>query len=124
MKDVTFSRSLVTVLNLNELIFIQEVKNPLMTIYQYLPFIMIVLLIASVISSLFLKKKDLPVELFVEGLRYENDGHFDEAIINYENALSEVKKNRFHGDLKNKIIQKLKVLHTISEYKKNIQFIR
>jgi len=36
-----------------------------MTIYQYLPFIMIPLLIASIISSLFLKKKDLPVELFV-----------------------------------------------------------
>ncbi len=42
-----------------------------MTLFQYLPFIMITLLIASVISSLFLKKKDLPVELFVEGLRYE-----------------------------------------------------
>ena len=78
----------------------------------------------TIISSLFLKKKDLPVELFVEGLRYENDGHFDEAIINYENALSEVKKNRYHGDLKSKIIQKLKVLHTIIEYRKNIQFIR
>ena len=95
-----------------------------MTIYQYLPFIMIPLLIASIISSLFLKKKDLPVELFVEGLRYENDGHFDEAIMNYENALSEVKKNRFHRDLESRIIQKLKVLHTISEYRKNIQFIR
>jgi len=78
----------------------------------------------TIISSLFLKKKDRPVELFVEGLRYENDGHFDEAIINYENALSEVKKNRFHGDLKGKIIQKLKVLYTIIEYRKNIQFIR
>ena len=64
-----------------------------MTLFQYLPFIMIALLIASIISSLFLKKKDLPVELFVEGLRYENDGHFDEAIMNYENALNEVKKN-------------------------------
>ena len=85
---------------------------------------MIALLIASIISSLFLKKKDLPVELFVEGLRYENDGHFDEAILNYENALSEVKKNRFHGGLENKIIQKLKVLQTITEYRKNIQFIR
>ena len=95
-----------------------------MTIYQYLPFIMIALLIASIISSFFLKKNDLPVELFVEGLKYENDGHFDEAIINYENALSEVGKNRFHQDLKNKIIQKLKVLLTIIEYKKNIQFIR
>ena len=93
-----------------------------MTIYQYLPFIMIALLIISIISSFFVKRKDLPVELFVEGLKYENDGHFDEAIINYENALSEVKKNRFHRDLKHKIIQKLRVLHTIIEYKKNFQF--
>jgi hypothetical protein len=85
---------------------------------------MISLLITSIISSLLLKKKDLPVELFVEGLKFENNGYFDEAIINYENALSEVQKNRFHGDLKNKIIQKLKVLHTIIEYKKNIRFIR
>jgi hypothetical protein len=85
---------------------------------------MIALLIAAIISSLFLKKKNLPVELFVEGLKYENDGYFEEAIINYENALSEVKKNRFHGDLKNRIIQKLKVLYTISEYNKNIQFKR
>ena len=82
------------------------------------------LLIASIISSFFLKKKDLPVELFVEGLKYENDGHFNEAIINYENALGEVKKGRIHRDLKNRIIQKLKVLYTIIEYKKNIQFIR
>jgi hypothetical protein len=83
---------------------------------------MIALIIASIISSLFLKKKDLPVELFVEGLKYENDGLFDEAIINYENALSEIKKNRFHRDLENRIIQKLKVLYTISEYQKNVQF--
>jgi len=93
-----------------------------MTLFQYLPFIMIALLITSVISSLFLKKKNLPVELFSEGLKNENDGHFDEAIINYENALNEVKKNRFHRDLENRIIQKLKVLYTISEYQKNIQF--
>jgi len=95
-----------------------------MALFQYLPFIMIASLIASITSSFFLKKKDLPVELFVEGLKYENDGHFDEAIINYENALSEAKKNRLHRELKNRIIQKLKVLHTIIEYKKNFQFTR
>ena len=95
-----------------------------MTLFQYLPFIMIALLIASIISSLFLKNKNLPVELFVEGLRYENNGHFDEAIINYENALSEVKKNRFQEDLENKIIQKLKVLNTIIEYQRNFGFAR
>ena len=93
-----------------------------MRLFQYLPFIMIALLITSVISSIFLRKKNLPVELFTEDLKYENDGHFDEAIINYENALSEIKKNRFHRVLKSKIIQKLKVLYTISEYQKNIQF--
>ena len=95
-----------------------------MTVYQYLPFIMITLIIASIISSLFIKKRTLPVELFVEGLKNENDGYFDEAIINYENALTQVKTSRFHRDLKNKLIQKLTVLHTIIEYKKNIQFVR
>ena len=78
-------------------------------------------MMTSIISSFFLKKNDLPVELFVEGLKNENDGHFDEAIINYENALSEVKKHRIHSNLKNRIIQKLKVLHTIIEYRKNFQ---
>lgn len=85
---------------------------------------MIALVTVSTIRSLFLKKKNLPVELFVEGLKYENNGHFDEAIINYENALAEVKKNRFHNNLKNRIIQKLKVLQTIIEYQKSLQFTR
>jgi len=90
-----------------------------MTIFQYLPFIMIALLIASIISALFFKKKNLPADLFVEGLKYENNGYFDEAILNYQNALAEVKKKRFHNNLKNRIIQKLKVLHTIMEYNKS-----
>ncbi|HET6723006.1 MAG TPA: hypothetical protein VFH07_09665 [Chitinophagaceae bacterium] len=77
-----------------------------------------------IIRSLFLKKKNLPVELFVEGLKYENNGHFNEAIINYENALAEVKKNRFRNNLKSRIIQKLKVLQTIIEYQKSLQFTR
>ena len=95
-----------------------------MILFQYLPFFMIALLIASIISSLFLKKKNLPVELFIEGLKYENDGHFDEAIMNYKNALLEAKKNRFQEDLENKIIQKLKVLNTIIEYQRNFGFAR
>ena len=95
-----------------------------MTIHQYLPFIMITILIASIVSSLFLKKKNVQVELFVEGLKNENNGDFDEAIISYENALSQVNKDRYHRDLKTKIIQKIKVLHTILEYRKNTQFTR
>ena len=111
-------------MNVNKPTFIQPVKEFFMTIYQFLPFIMITLVIASIIGSLFFKKKNLPVDLFVEGLKYENDGHFGEALINYENALAEVKKNRFHGNLENKIIEKLKILHTVIEYEKNVGFIR
>ena len=85
---------------------------------------MIALVPVSIIRSFFLKKKNLPVELFVEGLKYENNGHFNEAIINYENALAEVKKNRFRNNLKNRIIQKLKVLQTIIEYQKSLKFTR
>ena len=95
-----------------------------MTIYRYLPSIMIALLTGSIISSIFFRKKNLPVELFVEGLKYENSGYFEEAILTYENALTEVKKKRFNGNLKNKIIQKLKVLQTITEYQKSLQFTR
>ena len=95
-----------------------------MTVFQSLPFIMIALLIVFITSSFFLKKKNLPVELFFEGLKYENDGHFEEAIVNYKIALDEVKKNRFHNNLENKINQKIKVLHTIIEYKKSFQFTR
>ena len=95
-----------------------------MTIYQYLPFIMIALVAGYIIISIFFRKKKLKVELFVEGLKYENSGYFEEAILNYDNALTEIKKDRFHGKLKNKIIQKLKVLHTIIEYKKSLLFTR
>ena len=85
---------------------------------------MIALVPVSIIRSFSLKKKNLPVELFVEGLKYENNGHFNEAIINYESALAEVKKNRFRNNLKNRIIQKRKVLQTIIEYQKSLLFTR
>jgi hypothetical protein len=85
---------------------------------------MIVILSILVISSILGKKKNLPVRLFIEAQRNENAGHFKEAVITYESALDEVKKFRFHGSLKNKIIDKLKVLHTAIEYKNNLHFIR
>lgn len=95
-----------------------------MTFYQYLPFIMILLLIIFIMSIIFQKNKNVPVELFFQGLKLENNGHFAEAISNYENALHEVKKSKFHSDLKNKIVQKLKTLHTILEYNNSLGFTR
>ena len=73
-----------------------------------------------------LRKKSIPVILYVEALRNENSGHFEEALATYENALMEVKKEKFKygGSLKNKITEKLKVLHTIIEYKNSLRFVR
>jgi hypothetical protein len=76
------------------------------------------------IRSFILRKESFPVELFNEAQRNENNGHFEEAIITYETALSEAKKTVFLTELKHKIAGKLKVLHTILDYRKSLGFIR
>ena len=70
------------------------------------------------------KRKNIPVRLFAQALKNENSGHFEEAVINYQNALDEVKKVRFHGDLENRIVAKLKVLNTVIAYTNNSHFVR
>jgi len=95
-----------------------------MTFFQYFPFFMIAVTIMVIISSVLVKKKSLPVRLFIEAQRNENDGYFEEAIISYESALDEAKKVRFHSSLKNRIADKLKVLHTTIEYRNNLRFTR
>lgn len=85
---------------------------------------MILSVIILLIRSFILRRKNIPVDLFVEALRNENSGYFEEAVINYETALNEFKKNRSHSNLKNKIIEKLKVLRTVIEYKNKFRFGR
>jgi len=86
-----------------------------MQTYYYIFSAMLITLIFFFIRSLILRKKSIPVILYVEALRNENSGHFEEAIATYENALMEVK---------NKITEKLKVLHTIIEYRNSLRFVR
>ena len=95
-----------------------------MTLFQYFPFFMVAVTIILVISSVLAKKKSLPVKLFIEAQKNENNGYFEEAIITYASALDEAKKVRFHSSLKNKIADKLKVLHTTIEYRNNLGFTR
>ena len=85
---------------------------------------MIFIITILVISSIMAKKQNLPVRLFIEAQKNENDGHFEEAVVTYESALDEVKKFRFHGNLKNKILSKLKVLNTTIAYQNNLHFVR
>jgi hypothetical protein len=95
-----------------------------MAFYFYIFLLMILSIIILLICSFILWKKNIPVELFVEALRKENNGNFEEAVINYETALNKSKKIRFlSNSFENKIIEKIKVLHTIIDYKNNIRFI-
>ena len=87
-----------------------------MPLYYYFIIFIGLTFIILFFRSLVPPKRNIAVDLFNEGLRNENNGQYEEAVINYENALMEVKKTRFHSTFKNKIIEKLKLLHTLIEY--------
>jgi len=95
-----------------------------MPLYTYLFLLIALSLIILLIRFLILRKKNISIELYIEALRNENNGHFETAVVTYETALNEVNKIRFHGTLKNKIIQKIKLLHTVVDYNNNVHFIR
>lgn len=66
------------------------------------------------------KKKDNAVSLYKAGLKEENTGRFEAAITQYELALQEAEKKGFDRSLRLLINEKLKVLHTITEYEKEM----
>ncbi len=117
MNHITFFCGHVTIINTKETNFIVT-KNYFMTPFYFFFLIIGLSLIILLVRSLITKKKNIPANLFLEALRNENSGHFEEAIVTYENALNEVKKRRFHSVLKNKIVEKLKVLHSAIDYKR------
>ena len=90
-----------------------------MQFYYYI-FIFLVLSTTFILIRYFsLRKKNIPLQLFIKALKDENSGNFEEAIITYENALNEVKKIKFNNALKFKIVEKLKLLHTVIDYNNN-----
>ena len=87
----------------------------MLVVYCFILFILI-FIIFLVIRSLVLRKKHISVELFARALQNENSGQYEEAVVLYESALTEVEKIKFHSGLRTKIIEKLKLLHTIVDY--------
>lgn len=80
-----------------------------------------VLLIALfLLRVLFYSKKNISEKSFSIALQNENNGNYEEALLNYEIALAHVKKMKHHKDLKGKILEKIKVLHTVIQYQKNL----
>jgi hypothetical protein len=70
------------------------------------------------------RKNNVAGKLFAEALRNENSGDFETAVIKYEKALMEAKQIRFQSQLKSKITEKIKLLHSAIEYKKTFHFTR
>jgi hypothetical protein len=96
-----------------------------MSIYYLYSIIIVFIIIILIIRFFVLKNHKIPEKIFVEALRNENSGDFEAAIISYEIALQIVKKAKHHNySLENKILEKIKVLHTVIEYKYNLQFTR
>ncbi len=98
-------------------------KMQFMTIAYY--FYLILFLFSIIFLVRFLLKKNITVSFFAKALKNENSGFFEEAVINYESALSEEKKLWFQNiRLKNIITEKIKVLHTNIEYNNSLHMTR
>ena len=95
-----------------------------MPAYFYFFLLLLFLLIFAILRFLHWRKKSIPVDLFNKAHIIENNGHLEEAVSVYENALSEANKIKSDNQLKMKIIDKIKILHTIIEYNKGLRYVR
>ena len=77
--------------------------------------------VAGVLLVLFFIQKKSHTELYSEGVRNENDGRYNLALHNYEDALSEVRKHNMNNKFSEKIAQRIKILRTTIDYEKNFQ---
>jgi hypothetical protein len=84
--------------------------------------ILIVPVVSAIVVFLFIAyKRNGHTELYSEGLRNENDGHYSLALHNYEDALSEIRKLNTNDKFGEKIAQRIKILRTTIDYEKNFQ---
>lgn len=95
-----------------------------MLVYKIFLFFVLLMIITFFIRYFFLRKENVSVQLFINGLKEENNGQYEEAVINYESALYEIKKIKRHNQLKEKLIEKLSTLRTVIAYKNDFQYRR
>jgi len=98
--------------------------HPFMPVYYFVYLIIILSSSFLLVRYFVLRKKSLAILLFISATKSENNGNYPEAVNAFENALCELKRSRFHGYLKIKIIEKLKLMQTIKSYKDDQAFIR
>jgi hypothetical protein len=79
----------------------------------------VLLRIVHFVRSVIFRQRNIPASLFLEALKHENNGHYESALISYQAALAEVNKSHYQADLRNKIIEKIKILHTVIQYEQS-----
>jgi len=87
-----------------------------MPAYLYLLLFISLLVITLIIVFYASHKKNIHTELYMEGVRNENNGLYKIALDNYQAALAEIRKHKIPNTLGKKIDEKIKMLHTIIEY--------
>lgn len=93
-----------------------------MLFFYFIYLIIALMTLIYLINRLVGRKKDSSIEFFIAALRNENNGYYEEAVITYEKALAKAKKSRFNNMLKTRIVEKIKVLHTIIAYQNDYEF--
>lgn len=67
----------------------------------------------------YFRKKNAHTGLYSQGVYNENNGQYDLALHNYEDALKEIKNRKPGNKFFRKIVEKIKTLRTIISYEKN-----
>jgi CRISPR/Cas system-associated protein Cas5 (RAMP superfamily) len=87
----------------------------------YLLLFILPVIIAIGIGVYIFYKKNSYSGFYKEGVRNENDGRYDEALHNYEDALSENSKPNINRKLNQKIIERIKMLRTTIDFEDNFR---
>lgn len=77
-------------------------------------------IVILLIRAFIYKNKTVVGRSFSAALENENNGNYEEALNNYEIALTEVKKTNRNKTLRTTIADKIKTLHTVIHYHKNV----
>ena len=74
-----------------------------------------------IVRTVIKKKRQTSFSLYVKALKDENSGNLDAALANYKSAYAEATKTRFQENMKERILNKMKVLHSMKGYNKQFQ---
>jgi hypothetical protein len=87
----------------------------LITIIVTVLFILIIL-----VRTFGYRRKSLPARSFAAALKDENNGDYESALNGYEVTLMAMRKSKGYRSLRIKILEKIKLLHTVIDYRKNL----